>query len=274
MTDNTGGEPGADVETLAQSLLTDPWPEDDEPGARWAHPRLDMVVISLFIAYHVSVILVANLPSTGLVSALHWFFTHQLQMTSYLQATGSHQDWGLFAPDPGRTNVFLRVIVEDREGRLLDLGHDIYGRRRYPYLVYDRMGKINRRLVEDESYREVYAGWVCRDWEATHGGVPARAVRLQEIGTRIPRPEHVYDLMGYDPRTLPIIQGQGAVFGCAEIPHGQLPNSLRARLGLPPAPPDRFRPITATTWRTERTRGGTPGALEAPPETAPPGRVE
>jgi len=216
MTDNTGGEPGADVETLAQSLLTDPWPEDDEPGARWAHPRLDMVVISLFIAYHVSVILVANLPSTGLVSALHWFFTHQLQMTSYLQATGSHQDWGLFAPDPGRTNVFLRVIVEDREGRLLDLGHDIYGRRRYPYLVYDRMGKINRRLVEDESYREVYAGWVCRDWEATHGGVPARAVRLQEIGTRIPRPEHVYDLMGYDPRTLPMIQGQGAVFGCAE----------------------------------------------------------
>ena len=233
-----------------------------------------MVVISLFIAYHVAVILVANLPSTGLVRALHWFFTHQLQMTSYLQATGSHQDWGLFAPDPGRTNVFLQVIVEDQEGRLLDLGHDIHGRRRYPYLFYDRMGKINRRLVQEESYREVYAGWVCRDWEATHGGAPARAVRLQEIGTRIPPPEHVYDLMGYDPQTLPIIQGRGAVFACAEIPHGQLPNSLRARFGLPPAPPDRFRPITVTTWHTKQTRGGVKGALEPPPETAPGGRVE
>jgi hypothetical protein len=69
----------------------------------------------------------------------------------------------MFAPNPPLLNTFTRVLVEDRTGQVSDLRHDIYGRRRYPYLFHDRMGKVNRRLIEQKKeYETPYAAWVCR----------------------------------------------------------------------------------------------------------------
>ena len=58
------------------------------------------------------------------------------------------QSWAMFAPNPHRSNVFMKVMVKDEAGEIWDLKHDIYGKREYPYLWYDRMGKINRRLID------------------------------------------------------------------------------------------------------------------------------
>ncbi len=63
-------------------------------------------------------------------------------------------------PTPTAPNIFMKVMVRDEAGEIWDLKHDIYGKREYPYLWYDRMGKINRRLIDQKGYRRHYAAWV------------------------------------------------------------------------------------------------------------------
>jgi hypothetical protein len=221
-----------------------------------------MGLISLFIAYHVVALAVFNLPDAPLTRGLKHVVDRRLDVQAYVRATGNYQDWGLFAPEPARLNLFMRVVVETPHGELVDLGHDIHEGRRYPYLIYDRMGKVNRRLWQSEGYRSAYAAWVCRDWERLHGGEPVRAVRLTELATRIPPPEEAVTTMGFDPRALPVITGRTHVLPCAELAYGRLPSALRQRLGLPETPaPVASAPLQ--TWWTAR-QGVPAGRAGAP----------
>lgn len=243
--DATAGSGGSD---LAEALLHQPVATDDRPDRRWAYPLWGIVLVSCFVAYHAAMLLVHNLPGGGLSKGIHTFFHKHFKMNDYMRATGNTQSWAMFAPNPHRSNIFMKVLVKDQEGEVWDLAHDIYGRRTYPYLFYDRMGKINRRIVDQKGYRRHYAAWVCREWERTHGGEPAVEVQFVKMWTRIPPPEKVYKYMWYDPMKLHLHQREEDVIRCKHTRHAQLPNYLRERMGLPLVDDHVFRDVTMRTW--------------------------
>jgi hypothetical protein len=198
------------------------------------------------VAYHAVIVVVHNLPDSGASAHVQWFLDRHVEMRAYLDATGTRQSWRMFAPNPPRTNRFLKVLVEERDGNMTDLGHDTHGRQEYPYLFYDRLRKVNRRLMEIKRYQPHYAAWVCREWERSHGGARAAAVRLLEVWNRIPPPAEAP--WGYEPLSLPLELVEEQRFACASLEHGQLPNELRARYGLQPAPDGVFRAAQIPTW--------------------------
>lgn len=217
--------------------------------------------VSVFIAYHAAVLLEHNLPSTGPTRGLHLLFDQYLQASRYLEATAMRQNWGMFAPNPPKENVFIRVLVEDQAGGNHDMGHDTYGRGAFPYLLYSPMrGKVNGRLDERRSLRLSYAAWVCREWEREHGGQPARAVRFVRLWTFIPGPEMAYAKMSFDPRELELNRRELERVECSTAVNGQLPPYLRERYGFAPAPPGTFRPVRIRSW----VGGAAPENVEEP----------
>lgn len=255
--------------SLAEGLLHDPVPVPERPR-KWAYANWLIALISVFVAYHATILLVHNLPNGGLSKELHVWFNKEhkvevfgsewkpnLDMRTYMQATGNTQSWAMFAPNPHRSNSFMKVMVKDQDGDVWDMAHDIYGRRRYPYLFYDRMGKINRRIIEQKGYRRHYAAWVCREWERTHDGEPPIEIQFVKMWTRVPRPEKLIAeaggnpfKMGYDPLELKLFQREEDAIRCRTTRNAQLPNVLRERYGLPLLEDESkvFRPVVHRTW--------------------------
>ena len=257
-----GGEPSSDrqdtppqaeVPDLAQTLLHSRVARDDKPGRRWAYPLWLMAPVSAFILFHTVVLLVHNLPTKGLATPLHKWFDKHLDMGRYMRATGSTQSWAMFAPNPHRSNIFMRVEVLDHNGDKWDLKHDIYGRRSYPYLWYDRGGKINRRIVDQAGYRRHYAAWVCRTWEREHGVLPDE-VQFVKLWTSVPTPKELLRItggkpwLGYDPMKLHLNEREEDAIRCKTTRHGQLPNEIRARHGMEPMPDKHFLDVHDQTW--------------------------
>jgi hypothetical protein len=238
----------SDPQRLADDLLHTPRADDDAPKKKWAYGTLGLVFFTLVAGYHGLVLLVHNLPSKGLSKDLHTKFNEKLQAATYMRATGNTQSWAMFAPNPHRSNMFMKVLAKDKNGEVWDLGHDIYGRRKYPYMFYDRMGKINRRLIEEKGYRRHYAAWVCRDWEMNHGGESLEEIQFVKMWTQVPPPEKVYKHMGYDPMKLYLNQREEESIRCSTSYHGQVPEEIRERLGLPPDQSGRFRDVHVRTW--------------------------
>jgi hypothetical protein len=249
--DGDGAAPPAEGggSDLSDRLLHAPMPDDDRPGRRWAYPLWLMLVMSLLIGYHTTVLLVHNLPNKGLTKGLHTFFSEKLQASNYMRAMGISQSWAMFAPNPHRSNLFMKVLVKDQDGEIWDLAHDMYGHREYPYLFYSRMGKINRRIIDEKGYRRHYAAWVCRDWEMTHDGVAPEEVQFVKMWTQVPPPEKAMRTMGYDPMKLYLNQREEDAIRCATTYHAQVPDDIRERLGMPPLPsPTKFRDVNVRTW--------------------------
>ena len=208
-----------------------------------------MLLMSLAIAYHTTVLLVHNLPNKGLTKGLHTFFSEKFQAANYMRAMGISQSWAMFAPNPHRSNLFMKVLVKDKDGEIWDLAHDMYGRREYPYLFYSRMGKINRRIIDEKGYRKHYAAWVCRDWEMTHDGEAPEEIQFVKMWTQVPPPEKAYKNMGYDPMKLYLNQREEDAIRCNTTYHAQVPDDIRERLGLPPLPSaGKFRDVNVRTW--------------------------
>ncbi len=245
--------------TLADTLLHQPVAADDRPSRRWAYGGVMQIIATVFILYHGVILLVHNLPSKGLAKGAQKVLNDRLDANTYWQATGNTQSWAMFAPNPHRSNIFMKVMVKDAAGDVWDLKHDIYGKREYPYLWYDRMGKINRRLIDQKGYRRHYAAWVCREWEKDHEGESADEVQFVKMWTQIPPPQAVFERangnifkMGFDPMQLPLKQREEDIISCATNRQAQLPNYLRERYGLEPAPERHFKPLSVRTWWDQR----------------------
>ena len=233
---------------LAEALLRAP-PQVVAPGGRrWAYKPLGMALASLFVLYHVVVLLQHTTPSNGLAAEFNKTLGESLKAGQYMRAASSVQSWSMFAPNPHRSNMFLQVFVELEDGSLLDLKHDMYGRREYPYMFYDRMGKINRRLIEQDKYQRHYAAWVCREWALTHDGVAPVRVQFVKMWTKVPHPAKVIPHGGFDPMQLKLTKEQMPGVECATTVHAQIPDEIRARHGLPPLPPGTFREVVIQTW--------------------------
>ncbi len=245
--------PGTEAPDLVQTLLISDVAADDLPGRRFAYPLWGMLLATAFILFHLSILLVNALPAKGLAKGTQTWFDKNLEMNRYFRATGNTQSWAMFAPNPHRSNIFMKVEVLDQDGELWDLKHDIYGKRVYPYLWYDRRGKINRRIVDAKGYRRHYAAWVCRNWEREHGELPDE-VQFTKLWTRIPSPEEVLKQTkgrpwrGYDPMKLHLNEREEDTVRCSSTRHAQLPNSIRARYGMEPMDERHFRGLHIRTW--------------------------
>jgi hypothetical protein len=241
---------------LSESLLqAAPAASERRAGSRWAYPLWGTLVVSLFVLYHVSVLLVWNAPGKGLAKDFHKTFLKQVKGYQYFGGTRNNQSWAMFAPNPNRTNAFVRVFVEDRDGELWDFEQDIWGENRYPYFWYDRRGKINRRIDGKKHYQRIYGAWVCREWERQHDGEPAKRVTFVRRWTRVPHSKEVLEKGSWNQWEAPQKQVEQETITCKTIAHGQLPNELRARYGFEPIDEDEvFRPIRTRTWWDKRER--------------------
>lgn len=273
----TQPEPGrSQPDALEASLLRAPLEVRADDDRRYAYRPVALALMSLFILYHVVALLQHTTPGGGLAAAFSRKLADTLHIGAYMRATSNVQSWSMFAPNPHRSNMFLQVFVELPDGSVLDLEHDMYGRRDYPYIFYDRMGKINRRLLEQERYQRHYAAWVCRDWAMHHGGeVPVR-VKYVKMWTKVPHPARVIPTMGFDPMQLKLTKEHLPSVECASTVHAQLPDEIRARYGLPPLRPGQFRDAIVQTWwdkaelrnKTIERRRAPPPSNDEPP--APP----
>ncbi|MCA9717033.1 MAG: hypothetical protein KC468_20335, partial [Myxococcales bacterium] len=165
----------------------------------------------------------------------------------------------MFAPNPPRSNLFMRVLVTDQDDEVIDLNTDVYhpANKPIPWIWYTRQRKINRRIVGAEGgkgswYQKWHARYICREWARTHGGVPPKQVDLVKIWYSIPTPEWVKEHGPYVPHErYQELHRQKFVYtaDCATDINAQLPNHIRARYGLPAAPEDEFKP-----WFKDRKR--------------------
>jgi hypothetical protein len=258
---------------LHESLLHgEAVPSGQRPGSPWAYSLWGILVVSVFVLYHASVLLVWNMPGKGLARSFHSSFLEQVKGKQYFGGTRNNQSWAMFAPNPNRTNNFVRVYVEDLEGGLWDFEQDIWELNRYPYLWYSRMGKINRRIDSKKQLQRMYGAWVCREWERQHDGQPAKAVVFVRRVTRVPHSREVIENGGWDQWQAPSEQTEQETINCKTTLHGQLPNELRIRYGLEPRSEEEerraFHDVTIRTWwdkaedERKRAEAGRPKARD------------
>jgi hypothetical protein len=103
----------------------------------------------------------------------------------WMRITQTNQGWKMFAPNPPRSNLMMRVLVTDTDGEVYDLNTDVYhpANRPIPWLFYSRIRKINRRIVgaeggKGEWYQKWHGRYICRQW----------ALRPRRRGARAGRP--------------------------------------------------------------------------------------
>ena len=163
----------------------------------------------------------------------------------------------MFAPNPPRHNVFLKVVVTDVDGEVYDMRTDMYApeRKPIPWILNDRIFKMNRRMSGGESgkgdwYQKWYGRYHCREWAREHGGAAPTKVELYKVSYRIPGPEEVARRGYYESQTQLARAGNEQrlhTTDCASEPEAQLSDASRARLGLPPLPAGAYKP-----WNKDR----------------------
>ncbi len=231
----------------------------------WAYGPFGRLIVGGFIAWHITAVATWLLPDKDCLSTFR--AAARAPFTFYLTRTTTDQGWGMFAPNPPRTNVFMKVLVTDADGEVWDLRTDVYAEERkpIPWIWNTRLRKMNRRIIGGESgptswYRKWYARYECRRWAREHGGVAPKKVELVKVWYRIPSPEQTRKLGYYIPEQLLERQGHEEVSHtehCARAIMGQLPNFIRERDGLPLLEPDEYRPWIKhkrAKWERDKAR--------------------
>lgn len=237
----------------SESLLrARPQPSGTRAGRRWAYSLPAMVFASAFILYHLSVLMVWNTPKIELFKPFQNGFLDGVAGKQYFHGTANHQSWQMFAPNPTQTNAFVQVLVVDQRGDLWDFEQDIWAEDRYPYLWYDRRGKINRRIDGKKGYQRIYGAWVCREWERRNAGEAAVEVRFVRLRTSVPQPSEVLERGHWDAWAVEPERTEQETIKCKSAQNGQLPEELLLRYGLEPLPDEgRFKPVPKKTWVDE-----------------------
>lgn len=245
------------------------------PGRRWTG-WMRAVLTSAVFAYLGCGLLIHNLPARGLLRDFYLGAQRHLQFNRWMRLWVGSQRWAMFAPDPYVANTYMGVIAIDDAGQSWDLGHDSHGRRQYPYLFYDRMGKVNRRLIERSSYRRPYAAWVCREWARTHDGEPPAKVTFVHKWARLVPPKRSQQLGGFDPDRLNMGRKAVDTFVCEGLELGQLSPQLRERYGFTGPGRVPYKPLESRSWaaKAKRRAGPAPSETVERPEPAGSGDEE
>ena len=221
--------------------------EDPESGvvrAPWAYGPFGRFLAGGLVIWQITAVTTWLLPDKD--SLRTWRPPARKVFHKWLTMTSTDQGWGMFAPNPPRSNVFLKVIVTDSTGEEWDMKSDVYApeRKPIPWIWNDRMRKMNRRIIGGESgntewYRKWFARWHCRNWALEHDGETPQKVELIKVWYKIPPPEQTFPNKWYDPMDLLERTGHEEVKyteRCRGAVMGQLPNWIRERHGLPPLP--------------------------------------
>jgi hypothetical protein len=217
-------------------------PDTGEPRTPWAYGAFGRFIAGAFVVWHITAVTTWLLPEKD---SLHAFRGPARGVFSlYLTRTQTDQGWGMFAPNPPRTNVFLKVLVTDQDGEVWDMRTDVYAaeRKPIPWIWNDRMRKMNRRIIGGESgdtswYRKWHARYYCRKWALDHEGIAPKKVELVKVWYKMPSPEEVRKKGYYVPEDLLARHGEEKVEhteNCKSAVMGQLPDFVRERHGLPP----------------------------------------
>jgi hypothetical protein len=255
---------------LHESLLHAPSVSSDRrQDSRWAYPLWGVLLVSVFVLYTTTVLLVWNTPRKSLAKEFHTSFLEAVKGNEYFRGTRMTQSWEMFAPNPTTTNNFVHVYVRDRHGQDWDFEQDIWEENRYPYFWYDRRGKVNRRIDNKKEFQRQYGAWVCREWERTHDGEAAKSVSFVRRITKVPEAREVIANGGWDQWQAPSKLTEQETVTCKVIPHGTLPNELRERYGLPLLEDEKqFMPVKIQTWwdkqEQERVRAERDAQREEP----------
>lgn len=238
------------AEPALEATLLHAEPECVEPRhpSEWAYPLAGLLLATLFVAYHAGVMLIWNVPNKGLSKQFHSVFLKSTKGYDYFRGTRNNQSWAMFAPNPTRTNAFVHVYVTDAEGHEWDYNEDIWEVDRYPYIWYDRGGKVNRRIDGKKTYQRIYGAYICRQWERFHEGEAAVSVRFVKRWTKVPEARDVIKLGGWNQWEAPATLKEQETIECATIPNGQLNNDLRERYGIERVDPDPFVPVKTRSW--------------------------
>ncbi len=219
-------------------------PDPEHNAMPWAYGPLGRFLVSSLLIWHIGAVTTWLTPDKG--SLKSWRSPARKVFAKYLTVTQTDQGWGMFAPNPPRSNVFLKVLVYDSTGEAWDMRTDVYApeRKPIPWIWNDRMRKMNRRIIGGESgntqwYRKWYARYHCRQWQLEHDGEIPNKVELVKVWYSIPPPEETAKKGYYVPEDLLERSGHEKLEHterCKRTVMGQLSNEIRERHGLPPLP--------------------------------------
>ena len=216
-------------------------PHSGRPRMPWAYRPGGRMLVGFIVVYHITAIAFWELPEKDSLSTFR--IKGREAFSTWVMTTQTDQQWGMFAPNPPRHNVFMRIVLTDENGEQWDMRSDVYAPERMPipWIWNDRMRKMNRRVIGGESgkgdwYQKWYARYLCREWARTHRGVMPQKVELFKLTYKMPSPEMVARQGWYVPAKLLHDTGREErqyTEKCATAIHGQLPNSIRERHGIP-----------------------------------------
>ena len=242
-------------------------PHSGQARAPWAYGPGGRMLAGFIIVYHITAIAFWELPEKDCVSTFR--IKGREAFNTWVLTTQTDQQWGMFAPNPPRHNVFMRIVMTDENGETWDMRNDVYAAERKPIPWYwnDRMRKMNRRVIGGESgkgdwYQKWYARWLCREWARTHRGVMPQKVELFKLTYKMPAPETVVQHGWYWPEKLLVDTGKEEreyTEKCATAVQGQLPNYIRERHGIPLLDDKVYKPWVKSKKKTWDKR------LEPPP---------
>jgi hypothetical protein len=220
------------------------------PDRPWAYGPWGRLLVGSLVVYHITAVTVWLMPDKQCLKSFRVAATAPFR--AWLTRTQTAQGWSMFAPNPPRHNVFLKVLVTDEQGEVHDMRTDMYapGRKPVPWIFNDRIFKMNRRMSGGEAgkgdwYQKWYGRYQCREWALQHGGVAPKKIDLYKVSYRIPSPDEVAAGGYYLPELQLRKYGKEVrlhTTTCASEPEAQLSDEIRARHGLPPLPEGAYKP--------------------------------
>jgi len=200
-----------------------------EPGPALAYGALGRCLALGAMVYHATAVGLSLLPSYPIINK--WRSPGAGLFSAWLRGTATNQSWRMFAPNPPRSNTFLKTVVIEHDGDRWDLRNNSFHYRPNPWIWNDRMRKMQRRMAgKGKWYLRYWASWQCREWTLETGEMPYE-IEISKIITKIPGPDAVAKKGPYHPRKLRPKERHIQDHTCKG--KGELPLYMKERYGLP-----------------------------------------
>lgn len=179
-----------------------------------------------FTLWHGSAIIMTLFPDYPMFAK--WRGQARGLFTTWTSVTKTSQRWNMFAPNPPRSNNFMKTIVVEADGTRWDLQNNAFSYRPFPWIWNDRMRKMQRRMVDKGKwYLKYWANFHCREWMLHSEAMPER-IEIYKLTTQIPSPEQVHSKGWYNPSKLKVKETLVEKHDCP----ADMPVFMKRRYGL------------------------------------------